>query len=51
MGVDIRLVEGWKQAIYNSSKLFNLCEGDARGKPLFRVNVEARSAFTLFFMK
>ena len=51
MGVGIRLVEGWKQAIYNSSKLFNIWEGDVRGKLLSRVNVEARSAFTLFFTK
>ena len=33
------------------SKLFNIREGDVRGKPLSRVNVEARSAFTLFFVK
>lgn len=51
MGVGIRLVEGWKQAIYNSSKLFNIWEGDVRGKLLSRVNVEARSAFTLFLQR
>ena len=51
MGVGSRLVEEWKQAIYNSSKLFNIWEGDVRGKLLFRVNVEARSAFALFLQR
>jgi hypothetical protein len=47
MWVDTRLVEGREKDIYNGSKLFNFSEGVARGKPLCRVNVEARSAFTL----
>jgi hypothetical protein len=50
MRVDTRLVEGKEKDIYNGSKLFNLSEGVARGKPLYRVNVEARSAFTLSFI-
>ena len=49
MQVDTRLVEGKKLAIYNNYKLFNIREGDGRGKALFRVNVEAKSAFTLSF--
>jgi hypothetical protein len=50
MWVDTRLVEGREKDIYNTSKVFNFSEGVARGKPLFGVNVEARSAFTLSFI-